>query len=78
MVSCHGHFSDCDRTVGMAMNLENFILIFLFFYADQRSAFMPVSAALLIEKSINECYNMEECCDERYKVSGGAINGEWK
>ena len=39
---------------------------------------MPVSAALLIEKSINECYNMEECYDERYKVSGGAINGEWK
>ena len=33
-----GYFSDCDRTVGMAMNLENFILIFLFFYAGQRSA----------------------------------------
>jgi len=40
--------------------------------------FTANSAALLIEKSINEYYNMEECCDERYKVSGGAINGEWK
>ena len=39
---------------------------------------MPVSAAPLIEKRIHVCYNMEECYDERYKVSGGAINGEWK